>query len=101
MLRHVRVGRIQVLGCGIVEDHALAGAQDVVEDRLRQYGLGYGTVPQAYDDRVASGRGFRRYPIILTSRKDQYPSLGARMLNRCTHQRVNELLQDDLARYRL
>src|SRR5215468_9222611 len=101
MLPHVGIDCKWVLDCCLVEDHALAGAQDVVQERLRQHGLGRGTVPQAHDDRVATGCGLRHYAILITSRKDQYSSLSTRVLNCGAHERVDELLQDDLPRYGL
>jgi len=42
------------LGGGIVENDDLAGAQDIVEHRLRQHGCGHGLVAQLYDDCVAA-----------------------------------------------
>ena len=48
--------------------------------------------------RIAAGRGFRRDPLLSPSRKNQQASLGTRVLDRCAHERVEQLLQHDLAR---
>ena len=69
-----------------------------MEDRLRQRGRGHGLVAQLHDDRVAAGRGFRRDPRLRAARKNQQAALGACLLDRGAHERVEQLLQDDLAR---
>ena len=86
------------LGRGVVENDALSGAQHIVEHRLRQHGLGHGLVAQMHDHRVAGGRGFRLYPLLGPSRKNQQTSLGARLLDRGAHERVDQFFEDDLAR---
>ena len=50
--------------------------------------------------RIALGRDFGFYPIFITSRKHQQTSLGAGVLDGRAHERVDQLLQDDLSRYR-
>jgi hypothetical protein len=37
--------------------------------------------------------------LLITSREDQEPALSARVLNRCAHERVDQFLQNDLARH--
>src|ERR1700756_4176691 len=49
---------------------------------------------------VTAGRDFRFYPILIASRKNEYTPFGTGMLNGRTRQRVDQLLQDDLARHR-
>ena len=46
------------------------------------------------------GRDFGFYPMLITSRKNQQTSLGAGVLDCRAHERIDQLLQDDLARYR-
>ena len=101
MLSDIGIGRKGVLGCGIVEDHALPRAQDIMEDRIRQRGSGHGLVAQTHDDRVATGRGFRLDPLLRAACKDQQAALRPRLLDRGAHERVEQLFQDDLARHGL
>jgi hypothetical protein len=79
----------------------LPRAQDVVEHRFRQRGAAYLLVAQLHNDRVAAGCGFRLYPLLDASRKNQQTSLGVGMLDRGAHERVDQLFEDDLARDRL
>src|ERR1700722_13708968 len=72
---------------------------DVMDDRLRQRGCGEGGPSQTYDDGVAAGGGLRLYPLLATARKNQQTSLSTRMLYRYAHERVDQSLRDDLARY--
>ena len=72
-----------------------------MDDRLWQRGRGDGRLSQTHDDRVAAGRGFRLYPQLIASRKNQQTSLSTRVLNRGAHERVDQFLQDDLARHGL
>ena len=73
-----------------------------MDDRLRQRGRGHGARrADCTTDRVAAGRGFRRDPRLRPSRKDQQSALGASVLDRGAHERVDQLLQHDLARHGL
>ena len=65
---------------------------------MRQRGLGHGLVAQLYDHRIAAGRGFGLHPQLGASRKNQQTSLGARLLDRGAHERLDQLFKDDLAR---
>ena len=56
--RQTRTGR------SVVENHALAGAHDIVQDRFRQRRPGHGLVAELHEDRIAAGRGFRRDPLL-------------------------------------
>ena len=69
-----------------------------MEHRLRQHVRGHGLVAQLHDHRIAAGRGFRRDPLLDASRKNQQASLGARLLDRGAHERVDQLFQHDFAR---
>ena len=88
-------------GRGIVEDHGLPRAQDRLEDRLRQRRRGHGLVAQVV-------RRSHRHPSWLPPRSaaqavrnNQQTTLGTGLLDRGAHERVEQLFQDDLARYRL
>ncbi|HKN28242.1 MAG TPA: hypothetical protein VJY34_10295 [Roseiarcus sp.] len=89
------------LGRGVVENDTLSGAQDVVEHRFRQRGRAHLLVAQLHNDRVAPGCRFRLYPLLDASRKNQQTSLGAGLLDRGAHERVDQLLEADCARDRL
>src|SRR5258706_12205162 len=49
---------------------------------------------------VTAGRDFCLYPIVIPSRKNQHTSFGAGMLDGRTHERADQLLQDNLTRQR-
>src|SRR6266852_8098010 len=70
-----------------------------MDNRIWQLSRGHARFSQTHDDGVAAGRGLRLYPQLLTSRENQQTSLSTRVLNRCAHERVDQFLQDDLARH--
>ena len=100
-LADVGIGGKRGLGRGIVENDALAGAQDIVEDRLRQHRRGHRHIAQLHVamctavDPVVASAAMRCSP---PSRQDQQTALGARLLNRRAHERVDQFFQDNLAR---
>ena len=94
---HVRIGGKRVRGRGIVEQHAVPRADDILDDGLGQRRRGHGLVCQTHDDGVAAGRGFRRDAQLVAARQDQQPPLSTGVLNRRTHERVEQFLEDDLA----
>ena len=49
-------------------------------------------------DIISARRGFRLYPQLITSLKNQQTSFGTRVLNRCAHEPVDQFFQSDLAR---
>src|ERR1700722_767616 len=69
----------------------------MVDDRLWHRSLSDGRLSQTHDNRLATGGGFRLNPLLNTSREKQQPSLSPRVLNRCTHERIDQFLQDNLA----
>jgi hypothetical protein len=90
-----------VLVRGIVHKKAVFRPDDVVEHRDWKIRSGYARLPRTDCHRITAGRGFRDYLILITSRKDQQTSLSPRVLNCCTHEGVDQFLQDDLTRYGL
>src|ERR1700674_3450943 len=70
-------------------------------DRLWRDSLGHGCLSQTHDNCVTAGCGFCLYPLLHTSLKNQQTSLSTCVLNRSTHERVDQLLQDHLARHGL
>ena len=50
------------------------------------------------EDRVATRGGLGRDPVVAPTRKNQQTSLGARLLDRSAHERVDQFFEDDLAR---
>src|ERR1700729_1273183 len=69
----------------------------MVDDRLWHRSLSDGYFSQTHDDRFATGGGFRLNPLLNTSRKKQQTSLSTCVLKRCTHERIDQFLQDNLA----
>ena len=51
-----------------------------------------------HDHCIAGGRGFRLDPLLDASRENQQTSLGARLLDRGAHERLDQFFEDDLAR---
>jgi hypothetical protein len=68
-----------------------------MDNRLRQCDRGHGCFLHTHDDSVAAGRGFGFYPLLSTLREDQHTALSTRVLNRGPHERIDQVLQDDLA----
>jgi len=87
-----------------MQQHAFLGAQDVAEDGLRQVGCGDARLSQMnlhpHLHIAAARRGFRFDSIVIPVRKNQHASFSAGMLDGRAHQRVDQLLQHDLARHR-
>ena len=52
-------------------------------------------------DAAAAGRCLRLDLRLVVVQEDEQAPLGPRVLNRGAHERVNQFLQDDLARHRL
>src|ERR1700741_5386078 len=72
-----------------------------MDNRLRHRSLGHGRFSQMYDDSLATSNSFRLDPLLSTSQKNQQASLGTRVRNRRPHERVEQLLQNHLARHGL
>src|SRR6201993_2969582 len=70
-----------------------------MDDRLWHRSVGHGCWCQTHDNRVPAGRGLRLNSLVQTSGKNQQTSLRARVLNRSAHERVDQFLQNDLARH--
>ena len=69
-----------------------------MEDRFRQRDRGQWIVAQFHDDCIAAGLRFRRDPRLAAGRQNQHASLGARLLDRSAHERVDQFFKNDLAR---
>ena len=100
-LANILIRRELVWGRGVIQHHTLLRADDEVEHRLREFRWRHDCLSEEHLDRIATGGGFRLDPLLNTSRKNQQTSLSTRVLNRCPHERVDQFLQDDLARDRL
>src|SRR5438128_1473257 len=86
------------MGRGVVENQALARADDVAEHRLRKVAGARGRVAQAHRDPFLAGGGFRFDPGFAVSKKDQESSFGACTLDGVHHHRLDQLLEEELAR---
>src|SRR6185369_16577193 len=100
MLANVLIGREWVLARDIVQQHALLGTQDVAKYGLGQICRGDVRLSQMDFHLAAAGRGCSFDPKLIALWKDQQTSFGAGMLDGRTHEGVDQLLQDDLARER-
>ena len=69
-----------------------------MDDRLGQGGRGDGLVSQTHDDGGAACRRFRLHPLLRAPGNDQNTPVGAGMLDGRAHERVDQFLQNDLAR---
>jgi hypothetical protein len=85
----------------IVQMNAFLRSHDVPDDRLRYIREPYARLQLTYSHRISVNCGFRHGLILITSRKDQHSTLSTRVLDRCAQERVDESLQNDLARDRL
>src|ERR1700691_5458705 len=89
------------LNRGIVQDHALARAHCGVEHGLDEFGGRHRLVPQRHLNLTAASRRLRGYPRLVAREKNEQASLGSRMLERDSHERLDDLAELDLARHRL
>jgi hypothetical protein len=94
MSTDVWIGREGILDRGIVENHTFLSSHDIVDDRLWHRRLGHGCFSRTHHNTNALNGGFRFYTLLNTLREDQQTSLSARMLNRCSHESVDQFLQD-------
>jgi len=83
---------------GIVKKDALPGAQDMIEDRLRQHRRAHRHIAQLQPGRVAGGQRLRRYPFFAAVRQNQHASFGARLFDCCTHDHLDQPVEHDVAR---
>ena len=81
-----------------MQEHALFGPEDILKHRTRQIRGGDARLPQDDVHVIAAGGRLRLDAIVIPLRKNQQTSLGAGVLDSRAHQRVDQLLQDDLAR---
>ena len=101
VLANVVIGREWVLARGVMQQHAFLGSQNIAEDGLRQIRCGDVRLPEMDLHLVTAGRGFRFDPVFIPLRKNQHTSFGAGVLDGRAHERVDQLLQDNLTRQRL
>src|SRR6202789_742532 len=101
MAAHIGIFHVRALRSGIVEYDGLPRPNDGVQDCLGKIGCRDSFAAKTNRDGVAYGRGLRLellQPVVLG---DQEPALRARMLERSSHEPVDQLFQDDLAGNRL
>ena len=98
MLNDVGIGRKRILRRCIIENHGLTGAQDVLNKGLRQCAR-TGCITFAYvNGYILSVRSrFRVYRQFVTSWADQEAAISAGVLDRRTHEPVDELFEHYLA----
>ena len=75
---------------GIIDDHALVGADDVAEHGFGTGGTGDRLLTQRDLDLVASGLGLCLNQIVVLGRQDQKTAIRARVLERDRHQPLDQ-----------
>ena len=83
-----------------MQQNTLVSPEDVAEQGLRQICSGDAGASQIDGHVAAPGGDFGLYLIVAISRKNEQTSLGAGVLDCHAHERIDQLLEDDLARYR-
>src|SRR5277367_2159379 len=97
MLIDVGIAGKRILRRGVVENHALSSARDIMYDRLWQSGPGEGRLSLSHDDRLAVGFSFRLDPRLCVSqavilcREYQKAAIRAGVLDRNRHQPLDQL----------
>src|SRR3984893_9522398 len=85
----------------MVLDYALPRPDYGVQHRFGKLGARHGCVSQRDLDRAAAARRLRLDPRLVVADDDEQAPLGSRMLDRDSHQRLDELGEIDLARHSL
>ena len=100
MRADVVVARERALAGRVVQQNGLVRPEHVSPQGLRQIGGGDGGLAQRDGHRIAVGCDLRLYAMVLAPRENEQASPGAGVLDGRTHERIDQLLQDDLARDR-
>ena len=98
LLPHILVLRIQVPDRSVIKDHALPCPDDVLK-------RGFGEIKWCDDclsngdlDPAVAGGGLRLDPRLIAPQKDEQTPLGPCMLHRDSHELLDQLAKDNLAR---
>ena len=97
---NVLVGCEWVLPGRIVQENAFLRPENVLKNRARQIRGRDARLAQDDVHVIGTGCCLRLNLVVVCSRKNQETSFGARVLNGCAHQRVDQPLKHDLTRNR-
>jgi hypothetical protein len=85
-LTDVRIGGKRVLDRSIVENHAFAGAHDVLKHGVRELARRDWHSSQGYVDLALSSACFRFNLMVVAAEENQQASLSTSVLDRNSHQ---------------
>src|SRR5882724_3083386 len=85
------------LSAGVIEDHLALRADDLLKDQQGQFRRRHRRFDKTDPDAIATARRSRLDPVLAAARKEQEAAVGPGMLNGYHHQRLDQLLEHDLA----
>src|SRR4051794_812132 len=98
MLDDVRVLGERVWPPGVIDDHALAGSHHGLKQSLGKTQRRLRLRSQHHLDRIRAGCSLRLDLQLVVAEKSKYPASGTGMFERDGHQRLDQVVEDDLAR---
>src|SRR5260221_5911821 len=94
---HVFIFGKYALSAGIIEDHLALSADDLLKNQHGQFRWRHRRSEKMDPDAVATAPRFRLDLELAAVRKNQEATVGPSMLDRNSHQRLDQPLEDDLA----
>ena len=82
----------------VVKKNGLLGAYDGAQHRFRKPGCAVDVLAQKHGYTISHRHRFGLYAQFLASRNNQQPSLGARVLDGCAQDLLDQSFKDHLAR---
>src|SRR6266852_7787024 len=94
---YVFISGKRVLPAGIIQDHLALSADDLLKDQHGQFRWRHRRSEKTDPDAIATAPRFRLDLVLAAVRKNQEAAVGPGMLDGNNHQRLDQLLDDDLA----
>src|ERR1700704_3765065 len=94
---HVFIFGKHALSAGIIEDHLALSADNLIKDQQGQFRRRHRRFDKTDPDAIATARRSRLDPVSAVARKEQEAAVGPGMLDGNHHQRLDQLLEHDLA----
>jgi hypothetical protein len=98
LLPHILILRIQVADRSVIKDHALPRPDKVMKGRLGKIEWSDGCLSNLDLDPAVGGDGIGLDPRLILAQKDEQTPLGPCMLNRDSHELLDQPVEDHLAR---
>src|SRR5260370_20450315 len=98
LLPHILVLRVQGRDRSIIKDHAFPSPNDVMKRGLGKIIRSDGCLSNGDLDPAVAGRGLRLDLRLIAPEKDEQTPLSPCVLNRDSHELLDQLRQDNLAR---